>query len=735
MRSAQRRHTQPSSSEGIPSMSGSLSNHLINSHYPDSPFNSSIVSHGPMSFNPMMHGTPYAQQSFSLFNSQSFANDSISEETAKKIAILQAKLDRKLGPEYISQRPGPGGGPRLTYVEGWKIINLANEVFGFNGWSSSVVSLTTDFTDYSEESRRYSVGVTAIVRVTLRDGVFHEDTGYGMLENSKSKGAALDKCKKEAVTDGLKRALRNFGNVMGNCLYDKSYTAEVIKMKVEPVKFNKDVLHRRPECDEVKPNVSISSTGPSTSAGPSNTTGNMSFQNQAVVTPTRPPYQQNATKPLTSIPVHMRPGISNASIASGSATTSNTSMNQANDHKGKARASAQERLNAITAAINTPDQCYNAQQQQIQHSERRVSFSETNKVDGGPAPAQIVKPPGAQSAVKQEPDIDDDDSFGFGSEDDALFAMADLGPAIGANDADMGRPIQHDVEMGRPIDHEEGLLQGIQEADDSAVFTVHPAARAAGVPDQTISGARLISSKHASTSGSNSNKSRQELIEAALREGKTSAGDQPAMVPAASTSNTTTTATSTAPGQGLAAGMLSSKLNPQQQQMRSSSTYGNSTGSASSSGNNSSSSAAQMPPPGVPAQLQSKATSISQQNHQRYMNQRQQQQQQNGSAATGQQPPPRAPTPAIGGFNFPGGVNPITSTANFASGIGVKRPIEATSSSNYRGARPGMGLHQVPTTSSTNNPSIKSATTGSGRSVLGSLEIEEGGMVKRARQG
>jgi len=37
------------------------------------------------------------------------------------------------------------------------------------------------------------------------------------------------------VTDGLKRALRNFGNVLGNCLYDKSYASEVIKIKVEPV--------------------------------------------------------------------------------------------------------------------------------------------------------------------------------------------------------------------------------------------------------------------------------------------------------------------------------------------------------------------------------------------------------------------------------------------------------------------------------------------------------------------
>ncbi|KAH9944457.1 Rad52/22 family double-strand break repair protein-domain-containing protein [Epithele typhae] len=159
----------------------------------------------------------------------------MSEESERKIAALQAKLNKKLGPEFISQRPGPGGGPKLTYAEGWKVINLANEVFGFNGWSSTIVSLTTDFIDYSEQSARYSVGVTAIVRVTLRDGVFHEDVGYGLLENSKSKGAALDKCKKEAVTDAIKRTLRNFGNLLGNCLYDKAYTQEVVKIKVPPV--------------------------------------------------------------------------------------------------------------------------------------------------------------------------------------------------------------------------------------------------------------------------------------------------------------------------------------------------------------------------------------------------------------------------------------------------------------------------------------------------------------------
>ncbi|EPT00620.1 hypothetical protein FOMPIDRAFT_1122209 [Fomitopsis schrenkii] len=180
-----------------------------------------------------MHGTFPAQSSF--FHDTTLVD--LSDESAKKIATLQAKLNKRLGPEYISQRPGPGGGPKLTYAEGWKIINLANEVFGFNGWSSQVISMHTDFIDCNEQSQRFSVGITAIVRVTLRDGVYHEDVGYGLLENSKSKGAALDKCKKEAVTDAVKRTLRNFGNLLGNCLYDKSYTQEVVKMKAPPVRF------------------------------------------------------------------------------------------------------------------------------------------------------------------------------------------------------------------------------------------------------------------------------------------------------------------------------------------------------------------------------------------------------------------------------------------------------------------------------------------------------------------
>ncbi|SCZ98562.1 BZ3500_MvSof-1268-A1-R1_Chr3-1g05465 [Microbotryum saponariae] len=172
----------------------------------------------------------------------------------------QRMLNKTLGPEFISTRAGPSGS-KLTYIEGWKLINLANEVFGFNGqspndsdsaceefdgaqthpsdpttgWYSSVKELTIDYIDFIEKTERYNVSASAIVNVRMPDGAYHEDVGCGSAENQKTKSAALDKAKKEAVTDGLKRALRSFGKLMGNCVYDKHYVVEAEKMtKTKP---------------------------------------------------------------------------------------------------------------------------------------------------------------------------------------------------------------------------------------------------------------------------------------------------------------------------------------------------------------------------------------------------------------------------------------------------------------------------------------------------------------------
>ena len=45
--------------------------------------------------------------------------------------------------------------------------------------------------------------------------------------NARNKAEAMEKAKKEAVTDGIKRCLRSFGNALGNCLYDKAFSRDL----------------------------------------------------------------------------------------------------------------------------------------------------------------------------------------------------------------------------------------------------------------------------------------------------------------------------------------------------------------------------------------------------------------------------------------------------------------------------------------------------------------------------
>ena len=167
----------------------------------------------------------------------------ISNYTAQEIATLASRLNQRLGPEYISTRAGPGN-TRVAYLSAEKAINLANEVFGFNGWSSSIQNIQIDFVDENPTKGTISIGLSVVVRITLKDGTYHEDTGYGGIENCKSKIAAFEKAKKEGTTDALKRALRNFGNVLGNCIYDKEYITKVSKIKAGTGRWDVNDLHR-----------------------------------------------------------------------------------------------------------------------------------------------------------------------------------------------------------------------------------------------------------------------------------------------------------------------------------------------------------------------------------------------------------------------------------------------------------------------------------------------------------
>lgn len=119
----------------------------------------------------------------------------INQFTAQEIATLQRRLDMRLGPEYLSTRPGAGG-QRIHYLTGSTVINLANEIFGFNGWSSSIQNITVDDVRLlcpervqtllmmrlqvkeNPNNGKCSVALSVIMRVTLRDGTFHEVPRY-----------------------------------------------------------------------------------------------------------------------------------------------------------------------------------------------------------------------------------------------------------------------------------------------------------------------------------------------------------------------------------------------------------------------------------------------------------------------------------------------------------------------------------------------------------------------------
>lgn len=65
------------------------------------------------------------------------------------------------------------------------------------------------------------------MRIELKDGTSHEDVGFGSSDGQKDLGAALEQSKKASISDARKRALRLFGEYLGNSCYDKDHIKDV----------------------------------------------------------------------------------------------------------------------------------------------------------------------------------------------------------------------------------------------------------------------------------------------------------------------------------------------------------------------------------------------------------------------------------------------------------------------------------------------------------------------------
>ncbi|KAI9995177.1 hypothetical protein PInf_012224 [Phytophthora infestans] len=133
-------------------------------------------------------------------------------------------LHQKLGKDSLARRPGPGG-RKLTYIESCKAIELANRAFGFNGWSCHIVECKEEYKE--KKGDRWSIGYSSLVRIELKDGTSHEDVGFGTSDGQRDLGAALEQSKKASISDARKRALRLFGEYLGNSCYDKDHIKDV----------------------------------------------------------------------------------------------------------------------------------------------------------------------------------------------------------------------------------------------------------------------------------------------------------------------------------------------------------------------------------------------------------------------------------------------------------------------------------------------------------------------------
>ena len=128
-------------------------------------------------------------------------------------------LGQPLDPALVSQRKGRAG-RTFSYIEGHVAISEANRVFGFGGWGYELVADVTlreiENVDPHTGEVKLIRAYSAPVRVTVPGAPPRTDVGYHAVTEETADGH--ETALKGAVTDGLKRALRSFGDRFGNGL-------------------------------------------------------------------------------------------------------------------------------------------------------------------------------------------------------------------------------------------------------------------------------------------------------------------------------------------------------------------------------------------------------------------------------------------------------------------------------------------------------------------------------------
>ena len=131
------------------------------------------------------------------------------------------ELDGGLDPSLVSRRRGRGG-RMYDYIEGHAVIAEANRIFGYGGWGYELAGdvALREFETVDSETGELRVvrAYSAPVRVTVPGAPPRTDVGFRTVVDETGEGH--ETACKGAVTDGMKRALRSFGDRFGNGLYD-----------------------------------------------------------------------------------------------------------------------------------------------------------------------------------------------------------------------------------------------------------------------------------------------------------------------------------------------------------------------------------------------------------------------------------------------------------------------------------------------------------------------------------
>ena len=161
-------------------------------------------------------------------------------------AVTKA-LAQPLDPALVSQRRGRGN-RTFAYLEGHVAIDQANRIFGYGGWGHELVGdvalreVESLDPKTGEVTRAYAY--SAVVRVTVPGAPPRTDVGFHPVTEETAEGH--DTAIKGAVTDGMKRGLRTYGQQFGNGLYgDQASAGNLSQPERVPVKADGRPGHAR----------------------------------------------------------------------------------------------------------------------------------------------------------------------------------------------------------------------------------------------------------------------------------------------------------------------------------------------------------------------------------------------------------------------------------------------------------------------------------------------------------